>query len=361
MLSFMLVLFLFISNCKGAEDDVVLVETEDKKPEVIYQVFFVNVDNLRVRQAPNLESTVLDKIREGTLVNSKNEYSDKKETITLRGKKMTAPYYFVTGDEFMEGWVYGGALVKIYQNTSPAPFTSRLQEVIASLKNLNYSEIDTGSKLFAKLREFKGNDPVWNDGLFVIGKYFFGQLPDFFLLEDEQPDLFSTEDYKSIFEGKYDMNSTMFTSRLEKNGYKLEASEGQINAVRNEAGFIKIMPGPHSVPMRAHFEIKEKYENSKISEDDGLVIDLKALIDLAISEELFLQTYPEFIYSNEHTETKETLQFILMNGLNNTPAIAYDTKEINPIFIEAWQYARNKYPDSDLVKELDKNKLSNKN
>jgi hypothetical protein len=151
----------------------------------------------------------------------------------------------------------------------------------------------------------------------------------------------------------------MFTSRLEKNGYKLEASAGKINAVRNEAGLIKIIPGPHSVPMRAHLDIKEKYENSKISEDNGVVIDLKALVDLAISEELFLQTYPEFIYSNEHIETKNTLQFILMNGLNNSPAIAYDTKEINPIFIEAWQYARNKYPDSDLVKELDKNKLSN--
>ena len=340
--------------CKNDSQEQPAPEEEEIAPKPIFQVYFVNVDNLRVREAPNLESKVLDKIKEGSLVYSMNEYSERKETVTLRGKQTTAPYFFVNGNGFNEGWVYGGALVKIYQSTVPSPFTTRLQEIIDRLRNLSYTDFKSGSKLFEIIREFKGKDPMWNDAIYAIARHFFDLLPAYFSLNDDQKEAFSEEDYKNIYKGNYRMTASEFTSDLERNGYKLEASEGEVYALRDETSLAAIIPGPYSVVMQSHLNLTKNYESTKISEDGVMQIDFNKLVDMAIAEEDFCSTYPDFLYTDEHLKKKESLLYILTYGLGNSPVRSKETNALNPEFEKAWNYARQKYPDSDLVAQLNK-------
>jgi hypothetical protein len=56
------------------------------KQTATYQIFFVSVNNLRVRESPAKSTKVIDKLKESTLIYSNGEVSDCTEKATLRGK-----------------------------------------------------------------------------------------------------------------------------------------------------------------------------------------------------------------------------------------------------------------------------------
>lgn len=68
------------------------------------------VDKLRIRERPNLKSKEIIQVAEGTALTFTGEVSSNKIEITLRGRKMTAPFHKVITPTGQEGWTFAGAL-----------------------------------------------------------------------------------------------------------------------------------------------------------------------------------------------------------------------------------------------------------
>lgn len=106
---------------------------------------YAQVDRLRVRMEPNGEGEVLTILQEGDLVQWTGKISDNKETITLREKKITAPWYEVVYPGLgYRGWVFGGALTK--------NFPMRL------IEDLNKKKVGEGAYKAGPFHLFELND-----------------------------------------------------------------------------------------------------------------------------------------------------------------------------------------------------------
>ena len=345
------ILFLLIwvlASCQNSSETQPSTDEKIEEPAIIYQAFFVNVDNLRVRESPNLKSKVLVKLREGKLVYSENNVSDKVETVTLRGNRITSPYYYIKDNGDIEGWVFGGALTKIYQDIKPSPFTSRIEEVISKLRAFDYKDQQSGVQLLSVLREFKGSDPVWNDALYTIGSYFLNQLPEIIEFDQKVLSSFTTEDYQAIQKNSFDFTSRPDVTKIVGQGYRLVAAEGIIYAERDGTKISSVIQGPFSNAMMDHLQLYNKTLYTRITEDGAIVLELKELVDLTIKEEEFINKYPNHLFIDHHKKNYKDFMAMIINGMNNTPVKSYETNEVNENFKDAWKYCISRYPDSDL-------------
>ncbi len=102
-----------LNDFRGEEDDLkkdsLKEEAEPIEIETETQAY-CKVNNLRVRELPDLNSKVIAMLSEGETVVYLKERSDKTETVELRGQKVTAPFYRIKTQKGESGWVFGGAL-----------------------------------------------------------------------------------------------------------------------------------------------------------------------------------------------------------------------------------------------------------
>ena len=100
-------LIAMMMSCRGPEvNDEPIAET---LPSVDTSYFSVQVDRLRMRTAPSLESNTVTLLAEGALVKYWGDRSQGKTQITLRGKSISDHWMHVRYGSFT-GWVFGGAL-----------------------------------------------------------------------------------------------------------------------------------------------------------------------------------------------------------------------------------------------------------
>ena len=90
------------------------------------------VDQLRVRSAPDLESEVIGVLHEGETMTYVGEDSEEEIEVTLRGKKVKAPFKKVVINSGKTGWVFGGAV---------APASSDLNKPSAEVSLKDYLEL----------------------------------------------------------------------------------------------------------------------------------------------------------------------------------------------------------------------------
>ena len=74
--------------------------------------YYCWVDKLRLREQPDTKSKVVGELSEGSLLTYQHEKTDFTQKITLRGKAYDEPWYKVRTTEGIEGWVYGGGVLK---------------------------------------------------------------------------------------------------------------------------------------------------------------------------------------------------------------------------------------------------------
>lgn len=131
-LAFATCLLILLTSCGNATEPVVEETSSapkvapgtievDESPTVIY---FTQVDELRMREAPTTESRVIMKLPMGQRLIYLNEQSKEKITVTLKGVAVEDNWKRVklersTGGKSVDGWVFGGALkeeVASYRN-----------------------------------------------------------------------------------------------------------------------------------------------------------------------------------------------------------------------------------------------------
>jgi hypothetical protein len=115
-------LFLFlVSSCGGethTTEATTRAESIDSKSEPVEKIeqtpekktVYAWVDKLRVRQSPDLKGKELVQVAEGTPLTFTGEISPNEIEITLRGRKMKAPFHKVITPTGQEGWTFAGAL-----------------------------------------------------------------------------------------------------------------------------------------------------------------------------------------------------------------------------------------------------------
>ena len=71
------------------------------------------VDQLRVRENPNLDSNVIELLNEGEKLIFLGLVSSKSYKVNLRGKTFHEPFYKVRTFSGKTGWVYGGGVLTL--------------------------------------------------------------------------------------------------------------------------------------------------------------------------------------------------------------------------------------------------------
>lgn len=80
------------------------------EPKLEKKTVYAWVDKLRIREQPDLKGKELIQVAEGTPLTFTGEISPNEIVISLRGRKMKAPFYKVITPTGQEGWTFAGAL-----------------------------------------------------------------------------------------------------------------------------------------------------------------------------------------------------------------------------------------------------------
>lgn len=102
--------FLFIVACKNTTSTPENAVVASEPPQLEVTMLVAAVDHLRLRDKPDGAAIVVHTLREGEALIWQGEKTDHLETVTLRGKEVSAPWYFVRTANQLEGWVFSGGL-----------------------------------------------------------------------------------------------------------------------------------------------------------------------------------------------------------------------------------------------------------
>jgi uncharacterized protein YgiM (DUF1202 family) len=119
------------------------ISLNEKEVKISY--FYTTVENLRVREAPNLKSQVLTTLKKNTQLIYLNKKSEHSEKITLRKKTYHSHWFKIKLEkENIIGWVYGGAISKekapYYTNCEKDEVEVIRQKLRRILKHSNLDE-----------------------------------------------------------------------------------------------------------------------------------------------------------------------------------------------------------------------------
>lgn len=325
------------------------------KPEMY--LYLVTVDKLNLREAPNKNGKVITQFAEGEFVEGKGEVSENKEEITLREVFYNEPYIKVisTTPEQHTGWAYGGALTAVYAGPRHiAPDLGRLSQLSAFLKTLNVEKIESGKKAIDYVHtNFANAAGTLADAAFIMLQNFLFRMEiegDYYAQTERIA--WTEDDYRNVWQERFDMNKYPLTKVLAANGFRLEEGEGMIFPVVDWAKLSAFFADKVTTPMKAYIlqEVAEQKDNA--FDDGGLVIGLDTLTERAVFWENFNKQNPYFVRSYETTESEHWLRIVLLNGADNTPAYDYETLAITEEFRKNWAMILQKYPGTKLAKTV---------
>lgn len=341
-------------GCKSDQEvQAPVEEVVVEKEKQTHEIFMVTVDNLRMRTAPGLDSEVVDKLREGSVVKGKGEYSDKIDTIRLRGVEYREPYYHVTTwNDKSTGWIYGGGMMKIYSSDTPNPFI-RLEDFVSDINQVKLNDYRAGGEILSLISNYKGSVPEWNDLVYTIGSQFMEKVPPGpALIREIENYPWEDDDFTAVFAGNMDMEKYEITRRLESNGFHLYAAEGDMYPEIDNSILLKLIGGPFTEELSSYKSLMIDQEN-RFYEDAAIIVPMEKIVDHIIAQEIFISQYPDSPLISPIKEDMQNHMAILQYGMDNAPVRDYETKELTPEFKNAYNYIIKNYPSSDLAAAVD--------
>lgn len=164
----LLTFLLAINACKDttlqeetdSETDTVTEKIANEPVVELPKVLYTWVDQLRLRKTPNSKGQVLIKLSEGDSLKYLGEETVEKYDVTLRGKKVNAPWIKVETFKGVTGWIFGGGTTTVspIHDRSPMAFDKcyvqegkrwRLDKACSG--RLAYKQLKADSR-FVKLR-----------------------------------------------------------------------------------------------------------------------------------------------------------------------------------------------------------------
>ena len=360
--SYSLFALVFITVCCNADKQSKpkenIQETKQSsipRPNKTNQIYFVLVNNLRVREGPSKSSKVIDKLKEDELVYSHGEESKITEKAILRGKEYNTTYRKITYDG-NTGWIYGGGIYKIYDQAEKDSFTETLESLVTQLGNKDNQLLERGKYIMRMLQQERSGSAEWNDIMYLIAEYHFNNLANddkfYPVLQSRE---WSPEEYKLAAYQQYDMLSNAFAKEFMSAGMKFTASEGMVSLIVDPNMIKNVIQGPFSDAMEQYINIKLVDSNTRFFSDGGISSTLSAIVDFTISIENFLTAHPTFPRADELSQELEYYHSVIINGSDNSPAIDFFSKELNSEWPKAWdRYIKN--INNGMITEIIKNK-----
>ena len=341
-----------LSSCKdqGPErQEMVDLQPVEIKETVTY--YITTVDNLRAREGQQKSSKVLAKLKEGTIVKYLNEASEVKETVTLRGKSYTEPYRKVLINEVTEAWIYGGG-VDVFHSGEDIDDIASINNFKSFIKGMASMQISNGNAVLKKLMQLSSENPSTNDALYFLSKDYMDKLSFQGSLDLDKEGVNMEDDYASIVDRTYDMNSSRIGKEAEENGFLLTATEGMIGYVTDQYALEGAIGGIFSPEVKEYIRLKKNEYKHRLFSDAGISGTLEDLMNDAISWSNFVERYPNFAKAKESKRTQEYLQQSLFYGTENTPAYDFESRKAKQEFKDIWNTTLETYPNAPFAKEL---------
>ncbi len=317
-----------------------------------HQIYFVTVDNLRVRKDAQKSSPVIDKLKENTLVYSNGEISDFKEKAVLRGREHNTPYRKITYNG-NTGWIYGGGLSKIYDKYEQDSFTGTLESLVIQLAYKEKSLLDRGKYILRVLQQERSGAAEWNDIMYLLAEYHLQDIAsDKKILPMLEKRAWTDEEYTSAAKRNYDMLSNDFAKDFAAAGLKFSASEGIVEPIINPLKIKTAIDGPFSTTLEEYIALQQVKADNRFFSDEGIASPIIDIVDYTIMIEQFLSNQPHFANSDKLKQELKYLHSIIINGTSNSPASEYETKDLNSEWENAWNRYLQKMENGMITEKL---------
>lgn len=354
------VVVIVVSVCSCKQEPQVLPPEEKQEiiPLIHHEAYVVTVDNLRMRDQPGRKSKVLRKLPEGTIVQSDGTVSDFTDQITLRGTAYDEPYHKVhlRNREEKRGWVYGGALLKIYHDETAYPFSVNMDGLIAGLVDKDYKGLDDYQASFQAIVAEQSNVPEWNDALLILAEYILSAAENDKAVTREIQALI--QDPKLIYEQvvgrQLEYGALSYGPAIRNAGLLLEAQEGMVYPRLDVAHVADVIGGPYSPQGEAYIALQRSILQQQIVSDASIVAPLSMVVDFYILTERYLQEYDErAIFYDSVEAVHQQLQGLLLEGTSNTPAQQrLNNSQYSSMHVSAYKYILDQYPESNIADQV---------
>lgn len=325
--------------------------TSAVRPELF--LYAVSVDNLRLREEPNLAAAVKGQLKEGEIVEGNGESSSNQDEVDLRGISIKAPYYRLSAPT--NGWAFGGALIQLYAGTrAGAPDRQTLAALSGFLSGLNVKSLESGRKAWTYVEQhFSNASGPLADAAFILLEQFFRRMEregSFYTITEKIN--WTDQDINAIYEGKFDPNSKAVTKSLAGNGFRIVTAEGSVFPIVDCRKFEAFFAPKTTPGMTDYIRQRTAEQNNPMFDDGGIIITLEEVADQAAFWEKFNRANPWFPLREETRHSEGWMRLVLTNGSDNTPSFSYETDEIDGEFKNVWAYIQQKYPGTELAKTV---------
>jgi len=147
-------------------------------------------------------------------------------------------------------------------------------------------------------------------------------------------------------------NLNMFLTEVSETGYRIVSSEGVFYPIINYNYYEKYKSSLTD-DMRSYIEIMVMESNNPPAEDGGLVIGWDELIKRALTQEAFINSYPESLKIDGIKELHKRYVRFALFGLDNTPLFDFETKTLDEEIKEIYKEAININEDSKFIDTLE--------
>jgi hypothetical protein len=214
-----------------------------------------------------------------------------------------------------------------------------------SLSNLPVDMSSSVSGLDLFRNKFDKQKEDQNDKAFKAYLEFQAKLMDTLNIQ-----LYNRPDYDKVNSlvwadaSEHDQVGLDYEKELNKNGLILKSTEGTIYIGRSTEPIRSCFYDHLSASTKEFFDQFESETNHEFSEDGMILISPHELADLLAFWDSFLTKYPNHLFEEFAVNNKNFYLLCLLDGMDNTPAFDYETKAIDPTFLDSYTYLINNYP-----------------
>jgi uncharacterized protein YgiM (DUF1202 family) len=315
----------------------------------------VMVDDLRVRKGPGKDAEVVGELKEGQFVEYLGESSRMLEEVTLRGKKIKAPWMKVRLPSGGEGWVFGGAIEDektIAEKKAQGGSADQYRKYLGMLSGANCENV---KKAAVKLKKDLASDPVATQDDAIRAFYDFYKK----LLEAEQNVDYETG-YKDLSLFGYNPEGKPISAKARAKrdewkqcGIDLDFPEGNIWPVEDHRYMYDQFGTLGTPAMQAYLKQIKTDLKEGFSADAGLRISPKEFGDRIVAWQQFRDKYPGFKMLGADLPGFQEYIAFFMTGLDNTPAFDWGGENnLNPEWKTAYESVMSRIPNTEAGKAV---------
>lgn len=323
--------------------------TENTKPaEPRMQVM---VDDLRVRKGPGKDAEVVGELKEGSYVEYLGESSRLLEEVTLRGKKIKAPWMKVRLPDGGEGWVFGGAIEDEKAAAKAKASTGNAADYEKYISSLSKSTCDNVQKANQKLKsDFASASAASQDKAI---RAFYGLLKKH--LENQQNYMMGAGESEGFDLLGYNPDNKPLPAKVKTKqaewklcGIDLDFPEGMAWPVEEHRYMYDNFGTMGTPAMKGYLKQMMNDLKEGFSADAGLVISPQEFADRIVFWQEFRDQFPNFKPLGADLPGFQEYIGFFMTGLDNTPAFDWGEKnDLYPEWKKAYESVMTRVPKSE--------------